>query len=369
MRVLVRSFAAAVVVTATVAPVSAQMPEAFAAIPADATVLVRIDLLAAEKNPRLAPVLEALKRDDPNFPAKMLFENSRGAADMSHLATNFPGQIKVVEMGVSVTDDLQSADKGYAVFYGPMNPAGIMERFQGAGWTTQQSAGGQTVLSDAKQESFVTMPNEWTMAMASSMPKLERMMATSTGGAASVTSSASPLATFARTASSSFFFAAVQLPDSMRAQIAQANSEPNPMMMMLPGLPQFMAELPKLQTVGAVVQDIEGIKIRLAMTFPDAETTSRATSALNMAWPAAIQMSKAMTAQQDPKAAEQLDKFMAVRFAANGANMTTSIPVSDEELTKVVEGLNQMLPAARSGAAGVAPAPSQPADGGIRWSE
>jgi hypothetical protein len=373
MRVLVRSSAAAVVVAALVVPVSAQMPEPFAAIPADATALVRFDLLAAEKNPRLAPVLEALKRDDPGFPAKRLFENAAGPVDMSHLATNFPGQIKVVEMGIALTDNLAASDQGYAVFYGPMNPAGIMERFQGAGWTTQQSASGQMVLQNAGQTAFVTMPNEWTMATASSLPMLERMMATSTGGAPSATASASALATFARTASNSFFFAAVQLPDSARAQLAQAVNEPNPMMAMIPGLQQFVAELPKIQTVGAVVQDIEGIKIRLAMTFPDAETTNRATSALNMAWPAAIQMSKMMTAQQDPKAAAQLDKFMAVRFAANGANLTTSIPVSDEELTKLVEGLNQMLPAAGGGGAGFAPgassAPPRPSDGGIRWSQ
>ncbi|MDK2973442.1 MAG: hypothetical protein PWP23_3197 [Candidatus Sumerlaeota bacterium] len=345
-------------------PAGAQLPDPFALIPADTSVVFRIDMQAVEQNPRLAPILEAFRQQEPGFPESMLFSpDSVGGDSLAFLGKDFPGDIKILEGGLLIPENNAAPGKpeGYSVLYGQMDGNALFERFQAAGWTQQSAAGGQMVMKDPGGKMFMTMPNEWTMLLAPSQALMDKQMATAAGTTPSVVSKPGPLANFIKGTPGSLVFAAVEIPEAQRAMLAEVAAEPDPSMAMFPGVPQLMQELPKLQGVGAVLRDVDGMKLQLAMTFPDAETSGRAVAALNLAWPAALSMVRMMAVQQDPSQAAKFDQLMTIKFAANGANAAVAIPITDEDLAQVVQAIQQMqaggAPGMMGGPTGAPPAP------------
>jgi hypothetical protein len=348
-------------------PAGAQLPDPFALIPADAAIVVRIDMQAVEQNPRLAPLLEAFRQQDPGFPESALFSaDSVGSDSLAFLAKDFPGDIKILEGGMLAPENNAAnpgKPEGYSVMYGQMDGNALFERFQAAGWTQQSAASGQMVMKDPAGKMFMTMPNEWTMMLAPSQSLMDRQLATAAGTAPSVVGKPGPLANFIKGAPGSLAFAAVEIPESQRAMLVKAAAEPDPSLAMFPGALQLLQELPSLQSVGAVLRDVDGVKLQLAMTFPDAETSGRAVAALNMAWPAALGMVRMMAVQQDPSQAAKFDQLMTIKFAANGANAAVAIPIADEDLAQMVQAIQQMQAGGAPGMMGgpVGGAPAQPA--------
>lgn len=191
------------------------------------------------------------------------------------------------------------------------------------------------------------MPNDYTLLLANDIAGLGQMHGAATGEAPGARSQGAPLATMTGSAQGAHAFAAFRLGSEQRAEMRQAiqqmqQSEQAMMLMMFPGLMQFMNELGELQSVAVSLdENSEGARFNLGLNFTGEENAERASTYINQTIPAAAGM-MAGFAQGDPEALAQLQAFGALRFGHSGSRAFLSMPISQEMLDQAAEAVGEL---------------------------
>lgn len=320
----------------------AQSPAPFSQIPGDAELLMRIDLQAFESAPVFADIVETLRGTSPNYAAGLLAALGKGDPGMAQLGNAFPGSVSAYEFGADLDNiDMTSTEAPfYALVHGQFDKAAVGEALLSGAWNNLSAVGEAPLYGNGQSNTFVALPSDTTMTMASSAELLGAMSATSTG----TTSSASqgPLSGLVGGHANAPFMMAFQLTPALREQLAALSATPPQESYMIAGLPDAIKEASNLTSGALSLGGTDSASVSISLGFADDAAAGRALDALNKAIPAMAALGK-MQAGQDPQAMQMIQQYEQLRFDGAGRLINLSVPIPAEAMAAVAPALAQQL--------------------------
>ncbi|MBI5155055.1 hypothetical protein HZA57_07445 [Candidatus Poribacteria bacterium] len=329
-----------------------QLPAPFSSFPADYGLVARIDFQQINQDTTAAPILQNYKTTNPQIQNSLLnkaFEES-GAAGFQ-----FPGEVMIYEMGVPAASMDAAAVasgpgaaaeppdmQGAFVCYGRIDAAKFAQALPAASFTESETYEGLKVFAGPAKDVFLTMPNEWTLAVAERPEDLRAIIDVTKGKKPSL---AGTNAGILRNANS-YFFAAATVTPNLKAKLEKTAAAPPPQAMMLAGLPAVFAEMKNFSAGAIALQGPNNLNLNFDLLFADEGSARRASDALNQLFTAVAAMNE-MQAQRAGQLSEQdqrmLAEFKAFKFVPSGASATGHMRIPADVIPKVVEGAEMAL--------------------------
>lgn len=336
----VTALAAGAMIVAT-SSTTVQAQEPFSGIPRAADVLIRVDMESLGATPALAPIVNELSALSPVYQNIFFEKAAEDTPAVASVMKNFPGTVKVYEMGVLMESMQGDTPQAFMVATGDFDAQALHQRLTSAeGWTEGSTMAGTKIFKAPEDtDTVLTMPNASTLLMAPSEGAMGDLVASYAASTPSARDG--KLASMVNQHGSAPVFIGFQLPAEAKKMLAEMSQNPPAEAAMIPGGPALIAEVAALE--GAVLtlggQGADAM-LGLALNFGNAEAAGRASTALNQMIPGAAMMAK-MQVGQDPEANAQIDRLKDLRFSQNGTGISVQIPVPPDQLQMAIAGIQE----------------------------